>query len=545
MMFLFGPEIRQQLRSRIARSAAAKEMAEAILARSRAMLDEDGISMQYESGRRVLLPTTRRFADRTQHLVVAWVLTGEARFASHVVDDLMAVTAFSDWNRTHFLDVAEMVSAVAMARQWTAPFLSNEQKSSVNRAIIEKGIVPAEQSLRGGSEWTIDAGNWNIVCNSALILASLTMLEIAPKLCGEVLKRAQSSLIVGMNAVGPSGEWFEGLTYWAYAAQHAALAQIAVDQSGYVLENPILFDPVLRGASFAAASVGPSGLAANFGDNLARPELCPMQAWLSVRNGRKLPGALAGTHPFELIWAGEDVPDPVPPRAFVGENLVAVRVQETSAWLAVSVGTADHAHAHHDLGSFVWETGGARFVVDPGRLNYALKGYFSAERFGHLGASAAAHNLPVFEPASMLGWRADVEYCHDTDDGLDLTIRSASPSGGPVNIRRFRLLNDGGLVLEDWISPDANLDGQKLRAWQFHTDAEVEIDDDKLLLRKSGRAVVVSALAAGRGAWEVRQINSKSLRLVDAGALTCVSFKLPEGRADTVTVVRFQTVERD
>jgi Heparinase II/III-like protein len=544
-MFLFGSEIRQQLRRRIARSAAAKGLASAILARAGAMLGEDGISQQYEPERHVLLPTTRRFADRSQHLILAWLLTGEARFVKQVVDDLMAVTAFPDWNRTHFLDVAEMVSAVAMARQWTVLFLSSEQKNSIDKAIIEKGLVPAEESLRGGSEWTITAGNWNIVCNSAIILVALTMVEAYSKICGEVLKRAQASLAVGMKAVGPTGEWFEGLTYWSFAAHHAALAQIAVDQSGYLLENPALFDPILRGGTFAAASVGPSGLGANFGDSLTRPELCPMHAWLSVRNGRKLPAALAGTHPFELVWARDDLLDPGPPKAFIGKHLVALRLQNPLAWLAVSVGTADHAHAHHDLGSFIWETDGVRFVVDPGRLDYALKGYFSAERFDHFGASAAAHNLPLFDPASMLGWRADVEYCLDTDDGLELTIRSTSPSGNPAITRRFRLLNDGGLVLEDWISPDVNLEGQKLSAWQFHTDAGVEIDDDRLLLRKLGRSVLVHVSAAGKGAWEVRPIDVKSLGLVDAGSLTCASFKLPEVATDTAVVVRFHAIDRD
>jgi Heparinase II/III-like protein len=544
-MFLFGPEIRQQLRLRVAQSAAAREMAAAILARSATMLGEDGISLQYELGRQVLLPTTRRFADRVQYLIVAWLLTGEARFAKRVVEDLMVVAGFPDWNRTHFLDVAEMVSAVAMARQWTAPILSSEQISSVDRAIVEKGLVPAEESLRGGSEWTTTAGNWNIVCNSALILAALTMLETNPEISGKVLQRAQASLSVGMNAVSPSGEWFEGLTYWSYAAHHAALAQIAVDQSGYSLTNTALFHPILDGGAFAAASVAPSGLGANFGDTLSRPEHCPMQAWLSARNGRKLPEPMADDHPFELIWGREDLPNPALPKAFVGMRLVTLRLQKQLAWLAVSVGSADHAHAHHDLGSFIWETGGVRFVVDPGRLDYALKGYFSAGRFGNVGASSAAHNLPVVDPASMLGWRADVKNCADTDQGIDLTIRSAAPTGSPVITRRFQLLNDGALQLDDWISADPRAGGQKPWRWQFHTDAHVEKDGDYLLLRKLGQNVKVSAVAAGRGPWDVHALDNKSLGLVDAGNLMCAAFDLPEGAAGTAAVVRFDQVGRD
>ena len=156
-------------------------------------------------------------------------------------------------------------------------------------------------------------------------------------------------------------------------------------------------------------------------------------------------------------------------------------------WLAVSVGTADHAHAHHDLGSFLWETDGVRFVIDPGRLDYARKGYFKAERFADFGASAAAHNLPVFEPVSMRGWRTDIVTPSDADPESELVIRSTAPQGGAEVIRHFRL-TDGVLRIEDRIRQGQ----EKPLRWQFHTDAQVEREGDHLLLRKMGRTVRVS-----------------------------------------------------
>lgn len=543
-MFLFGPDSRQKLRRRIASSAAAKEMAEAILLRSTEMLGDARISPQYEFGRAVLLPTTRKFADRAQHFVLAWLLTGEARFARSIVDDLMIVTSFPDWNRKHFLDVVEMVSAVAMASQWVAPFLSRDEKHLIDEALLEKGLRPGIDSLNGGSEWTRQPGNWNIVCNSGLMLAALAVSGSYPRICAQILTKAQTSLSVGIAAAGPSGEWFEGLTYWSYAAHHAALAQIAVEQTGFQLENPALFDPILNGGIFAAASVAPSGLAANFGDSVSKPEPCPMQAWLSARYGRRMPKALAGTHPFELIFGGDEIADHGPPKSFIGNHLVALRGRK-QAWLAVSVGTTTHAHAHHDLGSFLWEIAGARFVVDPGRVDYARKGYFSAERFDHFGASAAAHNLPVFDPVSMLGWTADVEYCRDTGSGLDLMIRSISPTGRPDFTRNFTLADDNSFQVEDRISPSQGMPRQRLRSWQFHTDAQVELNGDGLFLRKLGHAVKVSAEAVGMGPWEIGPLDKKALGLTDAGTVTRVAFTLPESSADIIVVVRFQLLSRD
>jgi hypothetical protein len=117
----------------------SKEMAMAALARSQFILAEGAISLQFELGRRVLPPTTRRFADRSQHLILAWALMGAPQFARRIVDDLIAVTAFPDWNRARFLDVAEMATAVATVRQWKTPLMSSERKSSVDRSVIEKG----------------------------------------------------------------------------------------------------------------------------------------------------------------------------------------------------------------------------------------------------------------------------------------------------------------------------------------------------------------------------------------------------------------------
>lgn len=544
-MFLFGPDIRQRLRRHIAQSAGANGLAGTILARAEAMLGEGAIASTYEVGRPVLLPTTRRFADRTQHLVVAWLLTGEARFARHMVDDLMAAINLPDWNRRHFLDVAEMVSVVTMARQWIGAFLSAEQKNAVDTAIVDLGLIPGDESLRGGSEWTRKAGNWNIVCNSALILAAVALRDRFPQICGTVLAHAQASLALGMQAVGPSGEWFEGLTYWSLAAHHAALAQMAVDQAGYGLENPALFHPILDGGTFVAASVAPSGLAANFGDALTVPELCPMQGWLSTRSGRRLPKELVGAHPFALIWGADSVPEAVPQAVFMGNHLAVLRQSAAQAWLAVSVGTADHSHAHHDLGSFIWETGGVRFVVDPGRLDYAVTGYFSSDRFGHFGATTAAHNLPVFDAASRLEWRAKVEHCRETAAAIEMVVRGASPAGTSGFVRRFQLLADGALLIEDRISPVQTVDRLMPREWQFHTDARVETGDDGLFLHKMGRRVQVLALAPDRVLWELQPLDSKSLGLVDAGALTRVSFRLPDTSTSPAAVVQFHASDPD
>ena len=306
-----------------------------------------------------------------------------------------------------------------------------------------------------------------------------------------------------------------------------------------MLQDPQLFDPILQGAVFAAASVGPSGLAANFGDNLSVPEICPMQAWISARHGRQLPAELAGQHPFDLVWGRQETTRTAPPNLFLGNHLVTLR-GAGQGWLAVSAGTADHAHAHHDLGSFLWETDGVRFVTDPGRLDYARKGYFKAERFEDFGASAAAHNLPVFEPVSMKGWRADIVPRSHADQAGEVVIRSTAPQG-EAEVSRHFILTDGALRIEDRILRGR----EKPLRWQFHTDAQVERDGKCLLLRKMAQTVRVSVEMPYSGQWVLTPLDAAALGLVEGTTATSVSFELGEFWDDHRVAVRFERVKAD
>ena len=49
---------------------------------------------------------------------VAWLLTRDARYASRVALEMERVCGFASWNPVHFLDVAEMTMAVALAHDW-------------------------------------------------------------------------------------------------------------------------------------------------------------------------------------------------------------------------------------------------------------------------------------------------------------------------------------------------------------------------------------------------------------------------------------------
>ncbi|UCE48421.1 MAG: hypothetical protein JSW47_22855, partial [Phycisphaerales bacterium] len=65
-----------------------------------------------KQGRR-LLGQSRRCVQRVLTLSMAHHLTGEMKYTKRCEKEMLAVSEFSDWNPSHFLDVAEMTFALA------------------------------------------------------------------------------------------------------------------------------------------------------------------------------------------------------------------------------------------------------------------------------------------------------------------------------------------------------------------------------------------------------------------------------------------------
>ena len=70
-------------------------------------------------GRR-LLGTSREMLYRINMLGMVYRMEKDQKYLDRINDEVIAVCGFSDWNPSHFLDVAEMSMAVAFALDWTA-----------------------------------------------------------------------------------------------------------------------------------------------------------------------------------------------------------------------------------------------------------------------------------------------------------------------------------------------------------------------------------------------------------------------------------------
>ena len=114
-------------------------------------------------GRR-LLDKSREALRRIFFLSYAWRITHQETYRQRAEQELLAVSAFSDWNPSHFLDVAEMTMAVAIGYDWLYNDLPEASRATIRDAILTKGIQPSMDPKNNG--WLTATHNWNQVCNA-------------------------------------------------------------------------------------------------------------------------------------------------------------------------------------------------------------------------------------------------------------------------------------------------------------------------------------------------------------------------------------------
>src|SRR5205085_10232133 len=131
-----------------AKDPLRKELAAAIVQEATALCDVAPIERKLQ-GRR-LLAVSRQCVQRVLTLSTAYHLTHDTRYADRCRKEMLAAARFSDWNPSHFLDVAEMTFALAIGYDWLYYELDSASRKEIRTAIVEKSLkLPFETNYRG------------------------------------------------------------------------------------------------------------------------------------------------------------------------------------------------------------------------------------------------------------------------------------------------------------------------------------------------------------------------------------------------------------
>jgi hypothetical protein len=114
---IYNQQILAQLRSRIASDAVVSNIYQAVRLEAQAMLDLP-VTARVKTGN-AMLNVSRGLLRRINMLGVVYLVEGDKKMLDRINRELLAISAFSDWNPAVYLDTAEISMAVALALDWT------------------------------------------------------------------------------------------------------------------------------------------------------------------------------------------------------------------------------------------------------------------------------------------------------------------------------------------------------------------------------------------------------------------------------------------
>ncbi|MCC5830256.1 MAG: heparinase II/III family protein [Phycisphaeraceae bacterium] len=367
-----------------------------------------------------LLYVSREIVDDIQTLCTIWKLTGDSAYSQRCIQIMLATTEFEDWNPSHFLDTAEMVHALAIGCDLLHEVLDQSTRDRIFDGIVAKGMEPGLSAYEGrvaGSDWPNWTHNWNQVCNGGLTMGALVIAEYAPRIAGRILREAIIRLPRAIGDHFPDGGWGEGPNYWRYAIEYT-VPTIAALKHALGTDFGLSELPGLDKAGwFPIHMAGPTGRTFNFADADTVVIQSPQLFWLAHRFGQSAFATyqrrFAKPSALDLLWympEAEDEPSVSTTGYFRPHRLEVVTMR--TAWddpdamfVGFKGGDNQVNHGNLDLGSFILESGGERFVEDLGRDDYNQTGYWSrarpdSPRWAIYRMRAEGHNTLVINPGT-------------------------------------------------------------------------------------------------------------------------------------------------
>ncbi|MDN5210743.1 heparinase II/III family protein [Fulvivirgaceae bacterium BMA12] len=475
-------------------------------------------------GRR-LLSVSREMLYRINMLGMVYRIDKDPKILERINGEVVAVCNFSDWNPSHYLDVAEMSMAVAIAIDWTAGELPSSTIALAKTTLIEKGIKPSYNE-KGNTGWINGTNNWNQVCNGGMIAASIVIAEKDPELAAKTIKRSLDGMPNALKEYGPDGVYPEGSTYWGYGTSFSVVTS-AMLESAFGTDFGLADYPAFKeSAIFRALMNTPSGHYYNFADcGDKRSENGDVTlAWFASKSGNETLferdrflrpaadiGKLGRLDGAGLVWLSQfkKTKAEILPTSWKGDGANPIAVftggnnDPHQYYFGGKGGRGTVNHGNMDGGSFIFELNGVRWVVDPGNQRYhALEktGFKlwgrcqSCERWTLLTKNNFGHStISVNDQLHVVDGKATIE---DFKSGInpEVTIDMTPTFAGQLKSAKRKFLKDSktSLVIEDQIKLSEET---SMITWQLMTTADVEIIKGGAILTQDGKTLKLDNLS--------------------------------------------------
>jgi hypothetical protein len=329
-------------------------------------------------------------------------------------------------------------------------------------------------------------------------------------------------------------------------------------------DNDWLKSPGLgKTGDFRIHCQSPTGKVFNFADCDEDAQATPVLFWLGDHfaqsrwiheNHRLLQRQMKSAspiHPFHIVWyqPGEQDADEAPKWSyFRGAEIVFLRSGFSDAdalFIGFKGGLNPADHGHLDLGSFVLDAQGIRWLVDLGRDDYDLPGYWDSREGGGRWAifrlNNLSHNtLTINDDLQRAAAQAPIVKTFFSDH-KSYAIADLSQAYHPhvKEAKRGVALVDGETVI---VQDEISWAGRERKVeWRVITDAEIVLEGAKAVLHKNGRQMTVQILSPQGSHFEVSSIDRRPPENGNAGFRQLTFSHVATGEKTTLCVVLSRT----
>ena len=463
-----------------------------------------------------ILPISREQVYRMVNLALAYRLSGDRRFAEKAEKELVHVCNFPDWDPIHYLDVAEMTTAVAIGYDWLYDVLAPSTRQLVVHSIKTKALdlVVEEYNTGNADSWAKRETNWNVVCNTGMVLGALAIEEHYPELAKHIIGEAVRYIPNCLKHFAPDGVCYEGPAYWGYTNMYLSLLLKALNDNfggDFGLSEMVGVD---KSVLYYMHSTSPSGKIFNFANSgSTAPAAEPIYFYFSrafnqpevatfyrdVLSKTVHEGNYFRFYFLSIPWydTASSTADALPKlKVYEGINDIVVfngnRNIPNSLYLIAKTGDPDMAHQQLDIGTFIVEMNGIRWTAALGTDNYNLPGFWDykpdGQRWTYFRNSNFSHNtLSIDHKLQNSAGTGEIDRLDDRAAQPFVTMNMSTAYAGQSRFvyRTFRMLDDTRILVTDSVglqSPSQSVQ------WSVITSADVECKGNTAVLRKDGKS---------------------------------------------------------
>lgn len=478
------------------------------------------------------LVRNERFAIK--YCAFAFAVTGEQKYFDRMYRAIEVASAWPDWNPSHWLDVAEMAYAFAVAYDLCYDSFTETQRRVLRNGLMKNGIEQGCKTWRANGSVPRVNTNWQEVCAGGAGMAALVLIDEPGyyNICAEFVNHAIRTLPTGLKMYGPDGAFPEGLAYWEYASKFffnfdkALFNTVGTD---FGLSD---MDGLSETGFFPIISVGPVNQFNYSDSNESKSKVSDAcMYYLAERYNKK---SLATYHYQTGLNTGEfedflsyrdyliedvDYKTITPLDAhYRGEQDVVYAtssMNDDAIWLAFKGGANYANHGCLDKGSFVFDSQGIRWIFDPGAGEYNTTGYWERKsgggRWKLYKKRAEGHSTIVINPADKTNedqivdaYAAITDY-KTSDSGVYGLIDLTEVYADDVNkaTRGIALTNNRSeVVVQDEIISDSPVELYSF----FPTKQNIELTDNPkvaYMYSESGKRIRLDITSPANAKWEV------------------------------------------